>query len=231
MIVPTLFFLRKINPEEIDYERARGCGSDGHEDKQESKIGALLADKRLLIFVICAVAFHFANAAMLPLLGELLGGDKGRSSMLFMTACVVTTQIFLVLFAVRSARLASSWGRKPLLLIGFAVLPLRGLLYTFTHHPILLISIQILDGIGAVVFGVVSVLVIADLTRGTGRFNLAQGVIATAIGIGASLSQVSAGTIAHHYGFNAAFLFLATIATGGLILFMVFMPETLIRKK
>ncbi len=227
MIVPTLLCLRWIDPREIDYDLARGCAEGGADRGDAHGIHRLFADKRLLIFLACAVAFHFANAAMLPLLGELLGEGKGRSSMLFMTACVVTTQIVVTIFAGPVGRLASVWGRKRLLLIGFAVLPIRALLYTLTHNAAALVSIQILDGIGAVVFGVVSVLVIADLTKGTGRFNLAQGFIATAVGIGASLSQVCAGTMAHRFGYDAAFLFLAGIAGAAFVLFLTFMPETL----
>lgn len=98
------------------------------------------------------------------------------------SACVVTTQFTIALIAGQAGRLAGSWGRKPMLLIGFGVLPVRALLYTLTDKPAMLIAIQLLDGIGAGIFGVLSVLVIADLTRGTGRFNVSQGVIATAEG-------------------------------------------------
>ena len=88
----------------------------------------LLDDRRLALFLVCAVLFHFANAAMLPLLGEMLAKGKGRSSMLFMSACVVTTQMVITLFASWSGRKAGTWGRKPLLLIAFGVLPIRGVL-------------------------------------------------------------------------------------------------------
>jgi MFS family permease len=111
-------------------------------------------------------------------------------------------------------------------LIAFTVLPIRGLLYTLTANPKLLIAIQILDGIAAGIFGVVSILVIADLTRGTGRFNFAQGVIATAVGIGASLSQFIAGSIVHHTTYNTGFLFLSTIAALALAILWRLMPET-----
>jgi len=117
-----------------------------------------------------------------------------------MSACVVTTQFVITLLSSWSGRKAGTWGRKPLLLIAFGVLPIRGILYTLTSNTELLVAIQVLDGIGAGIFGVVSVLVIADLTRGTGRFNLTLGAITTAVGIGASLSQVIAGGIVHRVG-------------------------------
>jgi MFS family permease len=88
------------------------------------------------------------------------------------------------------------------------------------------VAIQVLDGIGAGIFGVVSVLVIADLTRGTGRFNLTLGAITTSVGIGASLSQVIAGGIVHRVGSHAGFLFLAAVASAAFAILYFFMPET-----
>jgi MFS family permease len=96
-----------------------------------------------------------------------------------------------------------------------------------TSNTVWLIGIQILDGVGAGIFGVVSVLVIPDLTRGTGRFNLTLGAIATAVGIGASLSQVIAGAIVHHFDYRAGFLFLAAVASAAFAILWLCMPETL----
>lgn len=223
--IPTLFALKFIRPEEIDYDLARGA-REGKDDGKPVEVWQLLNDRPLLIFLACAVMFHFANAAMLPLLGEMLAKGKGRSSMLFMSGCVITTQFVVALLSAWTGRLAGSWGRKPLLLIGFGVLPIRGVLYTLTSDPTLLVAIQILDGIGAAIFGVVSVLVIADLTRGTGRFNLTLGVIATAVGIGAALSQTIAGAIVHHHSDKVGFLFLAAIAAAAFVILCLFMPET-----
>jgi predicted MFS family arabinose efflux permease len=223
--LPTLLTLLIIRPEEIDYARARG-GREGDETGKPVGASALLKDRPLLIFLVCAVMFHFANAAMLPLLGEMLAKGQGRSSMMFMSACVVTTQLVITLIASWSGKKAGSWGRKPLLLAAFGVLPVRGILYTLTHKTMALVAIQVLDGVGAGIFGVVSVLVIADLTQGTGRFNLTLGAISTAVGIGASLSQAIAGSIVHHFGFDAGFLFLAAVAAIALGILFLFMPET-----
>ena len=225
LAVPTIFVLLLIRPAEIDYEVARGANEGEKAGKAES-VWVLFKDRPLVLFLVCAVMFHFANAAMLPLLGELLAKGQGRSSMLFMSACVVTTQFVITLIASWSGRKAGTWGRKPLLLIAFAVLPIRGVLYTLTSNTVLLVAIQVMDGVGAGIFGVVSVLVIADLTRGTGRFNLTLGAISTAVGIGAALSQVIAGSIVHHTGYRAGFLFLAGVASAALAILYFFMPET-----
>jgi MFS family permease len=99
-------------------------------------------------------------------------------------------------------------------------------LYTLTHHTVALVAIQILDGVGAGIFGVVSVLVIADLTQGTGRFNLTLGAISTAVGIGAALSQTIAGSIVHHFSFNIGFLFLGAVALVAFAILYFLMPET-----
>jgi MFS family permease len=222
--LPTLLVLRSIRPEEIDYELARGANES--DAKRPAGVRVLLKDRPLVTFLVCAVMFHFANAAMLPLLGEMLSKGHGRGSMAFMSACVITTQLIITLLASWSGRKAKSWGRKPLLLIGFGVLPIRAVLYTLTSSPVALVAIQILDGVGAGIFGVVSVLVIADLTQGTGRFNLTLGAISTAVGIGAALSQVVAGSIVHKFGYSAGFLFLGAIAAAALAILYFLMPET-----
>ena len=223
--LPTLLSLSQIRADEIDYERARGAGKSD-DGGQPVGAAALLKDRPLVIFLVCAVMFHFANAAMLPLLGEMLAKGHGRSSMMFMSACVVTTQFTVTMIAPWSGRKAGFWGRKPLLLIAFGVLPVRAVLYTLTSNTIALVAIQILDGIGAGIFGVVSVLVIADLTKGSGRFNVTLGAIATAVGIGAALSQTIAGAIVHHSSFNTGFVFLAAIAAAAFGVLYFFMPET-----
>ncbi len=223
--VPTILVLLLIRPAEIDYELARGA-TDGDKGGKVESVEVLFWERPLVLFLGCAVMFHFANAAMLPLLGEMLAKGQGRSSMMFMSACVVTTQFVITLIASWSGRMAGTWGRKPLLLIAFGVLPIRGVLYTLTSNTALLVAIQIMDGVGAGIFGVVSVLVIADLTRGTGRFNLTLGAITTAVGIGAALSQVIAGSIVHHVGFRAGFLFLAGVAAAAFAILYFFMPET-----
>jgi MFS family permease len=134
--------------------------------------------------------------------------------------------VVVTLLASWSGIKARQWGRKPLLLIAFGVLPVRGLLYTLTNAAPSLVAIQILDGVAAAIFGVVSVLVIADLTKGTGRFNLTLGAVTTAVGIGAALSQSIAGGIVHRWGYHAGFVFLAAVAALAWIILWTAMPET-----
>jgi MFS family permease len=111
-------------------------------------------------------------------------------------------------------------------MLGFCVLPVRGVLYTLSSNPFVLIAIQLLDGIGAGIFGVLSILVVSDLTRGTGRFNITNGAISTATGIGAALSNAISGVIVQAVGYHGAFLTLASIAALAALWFGLMMPET-----
>ncbi|MHB1558803.1 MAG: MFS transporter [Isosphaeraceae bacterium] len=237
MCVLTIVATRFIRPDEIDHDLARGADDD-HQATDErggpeaagqpriAKLGELLGDRRILVFSAAVVLFHLANAAMLPLAGQKLsdGHDEGAAG--YMSACIIAAQLVMVPVALLASRLAVSWGRRPVFLIGFAVLPIRGMLYTMTTSPYGLVAIQLLDGIGAGIFGVVGVLVIADLTRGTGRFNLLQGALATATGIGASLSNLMTGYVVKAGGYDVGFLVLSTIAAVALGFFGLAMPET-----
>jgi len=141
-------------------------------------------------------------------------------------ACIVVPQLVVAAFSPWVGRQAQQWGRRPLLLIGFAALPLRGVLFGAVTDPFLLVSVQLLDGISAAMLGVLVPLVIADATRGTGRFNLAQGVVGSAVGIGASLSTTLAGYVSDTLGSSAAFFGLAVLGFAGLVLVWASLPET-----
>ncbi len=150
--------------------------------------------------------FHLANAALLPLVGQKLAAAYPKEATAMMSTCIVAAQLVMLPIALLGGRTADTWGRKPLFLAGFAVLPIRAVLYTLSNNSFWLIGVQVLDGVGAGIFGALTPLVIADIMRGTGRYNLAQGAIATVQGIGASLSGLTAGVIVDRFGYSAAFL-------------------------
>lgn len=215
-----------IRPGSIDHALARGA-DDGDRGKSDPRgLKVLLENRSLVMFTVAITLFHFANAAMLPLVGEKLAQGHAATGSLFMAACIITAQIVMVPMAILVGRKADTWGRKPIFLAGFAVLPARGVLYTLTQDPTALIAIQVLDGVGAGIFGALFFIVIADLTRGTGRYNLAQGVAGACWGLGAALSNVVAGYIVDGLGFSAAFLFLAACAILAFVVFWVGVPET-----
>ena len=143
-----------------------------------------------------------------------------------MSACIIAAQLVMLPIALLVGRTADTWGRKPLFLAGFAILPIRAVLYTVSNNSFWLIGVQVLDGVGAGIFGALTPLVIADIMRGTGRYNLAQGAIATVHGIGASLSGFAAGVIVDHFGYSAAFLAAGGTALVALVVFALQMPET-----
>jgi MFS family permease len=226
LAIPAAASLSFIDPKQIDYARARGSIEKSGPVKAEGW-SALLKDRILLLFLAAAFLFHLANAAMLPQLGELLSKDNLKAAAPFMSACIIVTQLVITLTAASIGKRAAATGRKPLLLLGFGVLPIRGVLYTLTHAVGALIAIQTLDGVANAIFGIVSILVIKDRTQGTGRFNVAAGSLATMVGIGAAASTTIGGALIQHFGYRASFLGLAAIAGLAFTLLWLAVPETL----
>lgn len=214
----------------IDDDAARGLGhATGTTAPPPPGFRLLLGSRPLLIFALCCAMFHLANAAMLPLAGQKLPLiDPGLATSL-MSVCIVAAQLVMVPMAMLVGARADRWGRKPLFLAAIAILPLRGVLYTLSNDPYWLVAVQLLDGVGAGLFGALFPLVVADLTRGAGQFNLTQGAITTAQGVGASASTALAGLIVVDAGYSAAFLALAAVAAVAQLLFWSAMPETLRR--
>ena len=120
----------------------------------------------------------------------------------------------------------TTWLEAALLLPEFLLLPVRALLFAFIDNPYALTAIQLLDGIGAGLLGVVTLLMIADLSRGTGRFNLLQGVVYSAIGLAAALSSIGAGYVVEHFGYAVGFCTLAGMGGLGTIFYWLLVPET-----
>ena len=227
MAVATLVSVLTVPADAIDHDRARGL-ADGTRVAHDRPSGltVLLSNRRLLTFAACAVMFHFANAAMLPLVGQKLALADAKIGTSLMSACIVAAQLVMVPMAVLAGHKADTWGRKPLFLAGFLILTTRGVLYTLSDSSAWLVGVQLLDGVGAGLYGALFPMVVADLMEGTGRFNVAQGAVTTAQGIGAALSTTLAGLIVVHLGYSAAFLTLAGIAGAGGLLFLLAMPET-----
>jgi MFS family permease len=221
----------RIPSDAIDHDLARGLndtfsGRGGSADHEPSGFQVLVTCRPLLIFAVCVVLFHLANAAMLPLVGEKLALQDKNLGTTLMSACIVAAQIVMVPMAMLVGAKADRWGRKPLFLSGFLILPIRGALYTFSDNSYWLVGVQLLDGIGAGIYGAIFPIVVADLMRGTGRFNVAQGAIITAQGVGAALSTTLAGLLVVHAGYSAAFITLGGVAAVGAVVFLFAMPET-----
>ncbi|WP_068178356.1 MFS transporter [Mycobacterium sp. UM_CSW] len=217
----------RIPADAIDNDVARGMDhSPGEPHQQPSRLAVLLHNRRLMIFAVTVIAFHFANAAMLPLVGQLLALHNKDVGTALMAGCIVAAQVVMVPVAYLAGAKADSWGRKPIFLVGFAVLAARGFLYTLSDNSYWLVGVQLLDGVGAGVFGALFPLVVQDVTHGTGRFNISLGAVTAATGIGAAVSNLVAGSIVVAAGYDAAFAFLGALAAAGLVLYLVAMPET-----
>ena len=209
----------------IDHERARGADATLPMN-HHSEWRALFENRPLAIFALSAMLFHFANAPLLPLVGQKLAIANPEFATAMMSSCIIAAQLVMLPIALFAGQKADQWGRKPLLLIGFAILPLRALLYMLSNDSTWLIGVQLLDGIGAGIWGVLGPLVVADVMAGTGQYNLALGAVATAQGIGASLSGLAAGLIIDHFGYNAAFAVSAGASLMALAVLGLTLPET-----
>ena len=226
LLVPALVALAFVRPAEVDPERAHGGQAEKPPERTLAKLRPSERLWPLLIFSASFMLFQLANSAMLPLMGSVLTMRSNQWASVLIAVCIVVPQLLVALISPWVGRRAQSWGRRPLLLLGFAALPIRGVLFAVVHDPNVLVVVQLLDGISAAVFGVLVPLVVVDVTRDTGHFNLALGIAGTAIGIGAALSTTLAGYVSDHFGSATAFLVLAAIAAAGLACIALLMPET-----
>ncbi len=186
----------------------------------------VMLDRRLLAFALCIVCFQFANAAMLPIAAAEVTRQAGERANLIIAACLIVPQGVVALLSPLVGRLAERQGRRRVLLLGFLMLPVHGLLLATLASPALIVASQVLDGVAGAVIGVLLPLIAADLTRGTGRFNLCMGAIGLGVGVGATLSTAMAGGIAGRYGNSLAFLSLTLAGTIAVLMVVLTMPET-----
>jgi MFS family permease len=185
----------------------------------------ILGEPALHVFGVCAVLFNVSNAAMLPLaLNELAkrDGDVG----FVVSAAIIVPQAVVALASPWVGRVAQGIGRRPVMLIGFAALPVRALLLATLPDAVPLVAIQALDGVSAAMFGLMVPLIAADVTRRTGFLNLAISSISLAAGLGATLSTTAAGWMADTLGAPVAFLGLACVGLAALATIWILMPET-----
>jgi MFS family permease len=219
LALPALLALMRIRPGEV--ERTKSLEGS----TSVTSIGSVVGDRRLITFAGCILLFQLANAAMLPLMGGILTMRSSEWASTLIGACIVVPQLVVALFAPWVGRAADWWGRRPLLVVCFGALALRGILFSVVTNPYLVVAIQALDGVCAAVLGVVLPLVVADITRGSGRFNLGLGIVGSAVGIGAALSTTLGGYAMDYFGRTVAFSSLATVAACGLALLWL-LPET-----
>jgi MFS family permease len=224
LVLPLLAALGRIQLSGI---YGRVSGAPGYQEQSaKARRWSLWKNGNLLTFAGCECLFQLGNASMLPLAGEALVFSKEAFSSLIVSALIIVPQLIVALMASWAGSRANTWGRRPLLLVGFAALPIRALVFAWTTSPMVLIAAQILDGVSGTMLGVLTALIVSDLTRSTGRFSLALGFVGTMSGIGASLSTSLTGLVAGSFGRAAGFLSIAAVALVALLLLWLRMPET-----
>ncbi len=225
LCIPALVALAFIRPDEIDYARARNAAA-GPKAHEVGRIADLVKNHRLILFTAALVLFQLADASMLPLIGENLATTVPTQSSLWMSGLIIVPQIVVAVFAPWVGYHSEKRGRKPLLLLGFAAEPLRAALLAFSNAYGFLVLAQILSGVTGAIIGVLTVIVITDLTAGTGRFNLAQGAVGAASGIAASLSTLITGFLFQGVGPFGGFIAIAAVAGAATVLIWMFVAET-----
>jgi predicted MFS family arabinose efflux permease len=226
MVLPALFSLSRIRPTEIGPASDAARGMPTTPAALAEGLAELVRNRRLVVFALCVVLFHLANAAMLPLAASMVTLRSSQAATIMVAAAIVVPQFTVTLLSPWIGRWAERWGRRPLLMLGFGALVVRGFLFGATNDPQLLTLFQVLDGVSAAVLGVLVPLTIVDLTRGHGHFNLTQGAVGTAMGIGAATSTTLTGYVSDNFGSHAAFNMLAMLAAVGFIIIVLAMAET-----
>jgi predicted MFS family arabinose efflux permease len=225
LCIPTLVAVFQIRPNEIDYAQARNAAKRDHSFDVQ-RIFDLGKNRNLLVFAAVMVLFHFCNASLLPLVGQNLGHSKDASSSLLMAGFIIVPQVVVAVLAPWIGYWSELIGRKPLLLAGLGIETLRALLFILVSDPRLIMVVQLLDGVTAAIVSVLTILVITDLTAGTGRFNLAQGVVGTMISIAAAVSTGTLGMVAHRFGDLAGLLTMAAGTGLAAAVLWTWLPET-----
>jgi predicted MFS family arabinose efflux permease len=226
LAIPTLLALARIREREVDAARAHGAVPREARDANSTSVAGLVCQRALLIFAGSIFLLQLANGAMLPLMAGVVTTRSSQWAPVLIAACIIVPQAIVALTSPSVGRKAQQWGRRPLLLMGFAALAIRGVMFATVRDPYLLVAVQVFDGITAAVFSVMIPLIVADVAFGSGHFNLAQGIVGTATGIGAALSTVLAGYVSDRFGSSIAFTGLAGVAAAGLAMIWFAMPET-----
>jgi MFS family permease len=185
-----------------------------------------LSDRKLFVYSASVGLFQLANAAMLPIAAGMVTKRAGSEASLVIAACIVAPQVVTAAISPWAGRAAESWGRRPILLLGFGALPIRGMLFAGVTDPYLMVLIQLLDGLSAAALGVLTPLIVADITRESGQYTTALGTVGLAIGAGATLSTTAAGSVTDHFGGAVTFLALAGVGLCATVFVWAIMPET-----
>ena len=196
MVLASVAAILAIPAAAIDHAVARGLPPDAPtHGLWPSALSTLSASRPLLAFAGCGALFHMANASMLALVVQRAARTDPTGAVALAAACMIAAQLAMAATAALAAARADAWGRRPFFLAAFAAVALRAVLYTLSDSPAWTVSVQLLDGVGVGVFGALFPVVVADLTRSTGRFNAAQGGVGMVHSAGGLLSGLIANSV------------------------------------
>ncbi|HEC1567594.1 TPA: MFS transporter [Campylobacter upsaliensis] len=222
MGVCALVFLALLKSSQINH--AVACGK---EEGVEIPLRKALGDVRVLFLGVVMFCFHLSNAYMLPLLSQrahTLGID---SSGAYAAATILIAQCTMIGISLLCMRLLQTKGNPHfssiyVYLMGIALFGLivRGGVAAHFDGILAMIIVQILDGVGAGIVGVILPLLVAMLMRGSGHINAAFACVMTFGGVGAALSGSLGGYIAQYFGYFYAYLTLAFVAAFGLLIWV-----------
>jgi MFS family permease len=226
LCIPALIALSRIRGDEIDYARARNATTGSKRAANVASVLDLAKNRKLVLFTAATLLFQLADASMLPLIGERLATSIQYDAAIWMSGLIIVPQIVVAILAPWVGFHSEKQGRRPLLLIGFGIEPVRAILLAFTTGYPFLVVAQIMSGISGATIGVLTILVITDLTAGTGRFNLAVGAVGALSGVAAAVSTSTTGFLFQAFGPRIGYLPLAAVAAAGTALLWVFLSET-----
>ncbi|EAI6210038.1 MFS transporter [Campylobacter upsaliensis] len=222
MGVCALVFLALLKSSQINH--AVACGK---EEGVEIPLRKALGDVRVLFLGVVMFCFHLSNAYMLPLLSQrahTLGVD---SSGAYAAATILIAQCTMIGISLLCMRLLQTKGNPHfssiyVYLMGIALFGLivRGGVAAHFDGILAMIIVQILDGVGAGIVGVILPLLVAMLMRGSGHINAAFACVMTFGGVGAALSGSLGGYIAQYFGYFYAYLTLVFVAAFGLLIWV-----------
>jgi MFS family permease len=226
LAIPALAAVEMIRSADLSAADVRSRPESASRAEDTGWSWRFLRDRRLLAYSACVSLFQLANAAMLPIAAGMVTKRAGSEASLVIAACIVAPQAITAAISPWAGRAAETWGRRPILLLGFGALPIRGMLFAGVADPYLMVLIQLLDGLSAAALGVLTPLIVADITRESGQYTTALGTVGLAIGGGATLSTTAAGLVTDHFGGAVTFLALAGVGLCATVLVWTMMPET-----
>jgi MFS family permease len=212
----------------IDLRRARGLHPAGQEEDGGPAVWwhTLFRSRAMVVFAATSLLIEFASAPLLTLVGQRLGAAHPGLGVVMTSGCVMVQQAGMLAAALAVGRRGDRWGHRRLLLAGFALVVVQGVLTTFGNRTAWLIGLQALGGVGAGLFNALTPRVLSDVTAGSGHYNLAQGIAATLRALGVTSSGLAAELAVRRFGYSLTFAGCAGVAAVALALFWLAMPRT-----